>query len=80
MTDNTENLVLEQLRLIRTDQSAIKGDVRELKNRLATLEGVQGAILQHIGHRSRSIAQLQLGFDRFGDRVERIEKRLELVG
>jgi len=80
MTDNTENLVLEQLRLIRADLSAVKDDVREMKNRLATLEIGQGTILQHMGHLASSIAQQQVSFDRFGDRVERIEKRLELVG
>ena len=58
MTDNTENLVLEQLRLIRADLSAVKDDVREMKNRLATLEIGQGTILQHMGHLASSIALL----------------------
>ena len=80
MTDNTENLVLEQLRLIRADQATMKDDIRGVKNRLATLESGQGTILQHMGHLASSIAQQQISFDRFGDRVERIEKRLELVG
>ena len=80
MTDNTENLVLEQLRLIRADQATMKDDIRGVKNRLKTLESGQGTILQHMGHLASSIAQQQISFDRFGDRVERIEKRLELVG
>ncbi len=79
MADNVENLVLEQLRLIRADQASIKADIREVKSRLATLEAGQGTILQHMGHQSSSIAQLQVSFDRIGDRVERIERRLELA-
>lgn len=80
MPDNIENLVLEQLRLIRADQATIKDDIRDMKNRLTTLEGGQGTLMQHMGHLTSSIAQQQISFDRFGDRVERIEKRLELVG
>lgn len=80
MTDHAESLVLEQLRLIRADQVAARDDIREVKNRLATLEGGQGTILQHMGHLASSIAQQQISVDRLSDRVERIERRLELVG
>ena len=77
MTDTIENLVLEQLRLIRADQASMKTELREVKNLLATLEAGQGSLLQHLGHQSSAIAQLQLSFDRIGERVERIERRLE---
>lgn len=80
MTDHAESLVLEQLRLIRADQVAARDDIREVKNRLATLEGGQGTILQHMGHLASSIAQQHISVDRLSDRVERIERRLELVG
>ncbi|WP_295430580.1 hypothetical protein [uncultured Thiodictyon sp.] len=39
MTDKVDNLVLEHLRAIRADVGAIKDDVREIKQRLANLEG-----------------------------------------
>ena len=39
MTENVENLVLEHLRAIRIDVSAIKDDVREIKHRRTSLEG-----------------------------------------
>jgi hypothetical protein len=45
--------------------------------RAATLEAGQGTMLQHMGHQSSAIAQLQISFDRMGDRVERIERRLQ---
>ncbi len=38
MTDNVENLILEHLRAIRADIGGIKDDVREIKQRLTTLE------------------------------------------
>jgi chromosome segregation ATPase len=79
MTDNVESMVLEQLRLMSAEQAAMRDDVREIKNRLATLEGGQGTILQHMGHQSSAIAQLQISLDRLGDRVERVERRLDLA-
>lgn len=79
MVEAADNLVLEQLRLIRAEISSIKEDGREVKNRLATLEVGQGTILQHLGHLASSIAQQQISLDRVGDRVERIERRLDLA-
>lgn len=80
MKDDIEKLVLQQLRPMRTDISAVRDDLREMKNRLVTLEICIGTSLQQIGHLASSIARQQVNFDRLGDRVERIEKRLELVG
>ncbi len=79
MTSGVEDLVLEQLRLIRSDLGSLKEDIREVKQRLATLEASQGSTLQHLGHQASAMAQLQVSFDRTGDRVERIERRLELA-
>ncbi len=33
MADTVESLVLEQLRLMRAEQAALRDDVREVKNR-----------------------------------------------
>ncbi len=38
MTENVENLILEHLRAIRTDLGGMKDDVREIKQRLTSLE------------------------------------------
>ncbi|MDS4022156.1 MAG: hypothetical protein RKR03_16900 [Candidatus Competibacter sp.] len=40
MADNVENLILEHLRAIRADIGGIKDDVREIKQRLTSLEAV----------------------------------------
>lgn len=79
MTDNTESLILENLRLIPADLAGIKEDIKELKTRISTPESGQASMIQHIGHVASSIAQQQVSVDRLGSRVERIEKRLELV-
>ncbi|MDS4039640.1 MAG: hypothetical protein RKP20_00475 [Candidatus Competibacter sp.] len=38
MTDDVENLILEHLRAIRSDIGGIKDDVREIRQRLTSLE------------------------------------------
>jgi len=63
MTD-TENLVLEHLRHIRTAVDAVRDDMREVKGRLGILES--------------QYANLSNRMDRLDNRVERIERRLEL--
>ena len=38
MTESVENLILEHLRAIRADVAAVREDVREIKQRLSSLE------------------------------------------
>jgi len=79
MTDNVENLILEHLRGLRSKIDQIADDVREIKQRVVTLESGQGVMTQQIGHLQQSIAGQQVSFDRLTDRVERLEKRLEIA-
>ncbi|MHB1201252.1 MAG: hypothetical protein ACYCZ6_17220 [Polaromonas sp.] len=76
--ENVENIILEHLRAIRTDISAIKDDVRELKSRMTNLEAGQATMMQHLGHQASVSAQQHVSYDRIIERVERIEKRLEI--
>ena len=66
MTEETENLVLEHLRAIRSDISQVKGDVQEIKARMTAVEGRLGI--------------MQQSFDRHDERLARIETRVDLVG
>jgi len=76
--ENVENLILEHLRAIRSDVGAVKDDVRELKSRMANLEAGQATMMQHLGHQASVSAQQHISYDRIIERVERIEKRLEI--
>ncbi len=42
--ENVDNLIIEHLRAIRADVSAIKDDVGDVKNRMAVLEAAIGGI------------------------------------
>lgn len=61
----SDNLVLEHLRAIRATARGLRGDMREVKERLGTLEA--------------SYASVSRRLDRLDERVGRIETRLGLV-
>jgi hypothetical protein len=78
MVESPENLVLAQLRAIRTDITDVQGSLGEIKRRLANLEGGQASIIQHLGHLASADAQQQLATDGLVERLVRIERRLDL--
>ena len=78
MTDNIENLVLEHLRAIRAEMGSIKDDVREIKSRVNTLEAGQATIIQQIGRLTGMAAEQHVRYDRLLERIERLERRLDL--
>lgn len=79
MTDAIENLVLEHLKKIQAEQTAARERDREILARLANLEAGHGHLTSHIGHLASSIAQQQVALDRMSNRIEHIERRLELA-
>jgi hypothetical protein len=76
--ENVESIILEHLRGMRADIGSIKEDVRELKSRMTNLEVGQATMMQQLGHQASVSAQQHVSYDRIVERVERIEKRLEL--
>jgi predicted nucleic acid-binding Zn-ribbon protein len=72
MTDETANLILEHLRNIRSDTTAIRNDVDDLKLRMTAAE-------HHLGQQQIQLAAINGRLDRLDERVGRIERRLELV-
>jgi septal ring factor EnvC (AmiA/AmiB activator) len=79
MTESIENLVLEQLRALRTDIASVKDDTREIKTRLAVLESGVASLRRDSGDFATSIAAQHLSYDRLSERIERIERRLDLA-
>ena len=74
--ENVDNLILKNLRVIRTDVAAIRDDVRELKSRVAHLEVGQATMMPHLGHNASITAQQQLSYDRIVERIEKIENEV----
>ncbi|WP_298292957.1 hypothetical protein [Thiomonas sp.] len=78
MSDNTDSLILEHLRHIRMRVEQIADDPEELKNRMSSLEGAFLNVKRELVHCAETDARQQLAIDRIMQRLERIERRLEL--
>ena len=72
MTEETENLVLEQLRLIRKSQEEMREDIADIKIRMSSSE-------RHLGEIQVQLGALNARMDRFDERLTRVERRLNLV-
>jgi hypothetical protein len=79
MGENIENLLLEQLRAIRTAIASVKEDTREIKSRLTVFESGIASLRRDNGDFATSIPAQHLSYDRLTDRVECIERRLDLA-
>jgi len=71
MTVETENLMLEILKKIQADISGLKFDMVDLKHRVSMIERNTADI-------ATSYAGQSLRIDRLEERLDRIERRLEL--
>ena len=79
MTENVENLIIEHLRHIRGRVDQIADEVSELKHRMSALESGMALVKREVIHGDETDARQQVSLDRLGERVQRIEKRLELI-
>jgi chromosome segregation ATPase len=79
MTDNTENLILEHLKRFQAGQDRIERELKEIKSRITTLKSIIATIMQYLAHMSGSIAEQHVRYDSLLERIERIERRLELT-
>ena len=77
--ENVENLILEHLRSIRSDITGMRDDIREIKQRLSNLESGIGSLKRDTADLYTENAAQHLRYDRLADRIEKIEKRLELT-
>ena len=78
MSDNVENIILEHLRHIRSRVDQISDDMSDLKHRMSSLESAMVLIKHEIAHSDETDARQQVTLDKIIDRIQRIERRLEL--
>jgi outer membrane murein-binding lipoprotein Lpp len=80
MNDAPVDLVLEHLKRFQGAQDRIERKLDELIGRVGNLESSVATVIQHLGHLAAADAQQQLSADRANERLDRIERRLELQG
>jgi hypothetical protein len=83
MTENVENMILELLKGMRNELRDFRTETSEnfmqVKARLQSLEERVTLTEKGLANVHGDQALIQLRLDRLGDRIERIEKRLELA-
>ncbi len=79
MSEQTENLILEHLRALRGGQGRITDEIKEVKHRLTSLEsGIAGLRRDGAGTQD-DVYRQQASMDRLKERLDVIERRLELA-
>jgi hypothetical protein len=79
MNNNVENLLLEHLKRFQATLDRIEHKITELTTRVGALESGQAMIMQHLAHFAAADAAKQVAIDRLSERLDRIERRLELT-
>jgi chromosome segregation ATPase len=79
MSENIENLLLEHLKQFQATLSRIDRRQEEVVTRLGRLEVAVAGLRRDIAHAEEGSAEQGVRIDHLAERVERIERRLELA-
>lgn len=79
MAEQPDNLILQLLRAIRADVSALREDVTELKVRQNETNRLVLAGRREQAADAESVAVVQVQIDRVWGEIERIKRRLDIV-
>ena len=75
----TDNLIIEHLKTLRTEIAAVKQDTGEIKALLTNVEnGIATIRRDEAGNYSEIIENRHL-YDKLAERIQRIERRLEIA-
>jgi predicted nucleic acid-binding Zn-ribbon protein len=75
----SDTLVLEHLRHIRAVVDATREDVRELKHRVSAVEIALAGMRRDDAGLAEGLAMLGARTDRLSERIERVERRLDIT-
>lgn len=79
MTENIENLLLEHMKRFQIEQAASRERDVEILARLAGIESGIARLTRDEASTYSELIQDRHGMDKLKERIERIEKRLELA-
>lgn len=77
--DVSTNLVLEHLKRFQAGQDRIERELKEIKGRMSQLEIGIASVRGDLAHMSGDQARQMLTVDALAERIDRIERRLELA-
>ena len=76
---NIENLMLEHMKKIQSELTGIRQDNAEVKSRLSSIESGIARITRDEAGNYGEIIENRHMFDKLKERVEKIERRLEIA-
>jgi hypothetical protein len=79
MAENVENLMLEHLKRFQASLDRIERDLREMKVRQSDTHSAVIGLRRDQANDAEISAHLQVQLDSVRDRLERIERRLDLA-
>ncbi len=71
--------MLEHLRHIRSWVDQIVDEISDLKHRMSSLESAMVSVKREVAHGDETDARQQVSLDKIIERIQRIERRLELA-
>lgn len=77
---NIENLLLEHMKKIQAEQSAARERDKEILSRLSHIESGLARITRDESANYAEMVEDRHAIDKLRDRIERIERRLEING
>lgn len=80
MTETIDNLILEHLKKIQAEQASSRERDQEIMTRLGMIESGIARITRDESANYGEIVQDRHSVDKLKERIERIERRLELQG
>jgi len=80
MTDNIENLLLEHLKRFQAGQDRIERKLDEHTQRLGRIEVAVARVARDEGQNYSELIEDRQIMDKLKERIERIERRLQLEG
>jgi hypothetical protein len=79
MTDEVSNLIIEHLRALRAGQDCLQARIEELTARMGGVEVAVAGLRRDVAHLDSDWAEQSVRADGLAARVDRIERRLELI-
>ncbi len=81
--ENVDNIIIEHLKGLRSDVATLRSDMhaefKDVKGRLNHLESSLAGVRRDGALSAEDFARQQVSLDSLAERIQRIEKRLELA-
>lgn len=83
MSENVESLILEHLRHLRNEIAGLRSEMheefRDVKLRLGSVETIVVSLRRDAADQMGDVVRQQLRIDQLTERMERLERRLDLA-